>query len=340
MKFKAHKFCSFLAKASVKCRNLRNLTPMFENQVKKQIFEKAAYIHRKQNGIIRISKVMFSDVDHKLAELKLKKNDFELKTRPYFYDYLADGTKEEETVWYVNFASEELFGYYDGNGFSQDEIQAVEMPLLVSVRIYLESLKDEGFSTRTVEKVFSEESGKRVLKPTPFLFENVPLWVCVNTSPKLKDGTQASIYGWKFAGASKEAIEAGISLVSQDFKLNVISISAPAGGRDFYKEAEIQQIVESLVSSFSAAVKQTREQKKKKCIIHSGNWGTGSGGNYELIYLCQIYAASVCGVDHLILHDCKTQILQSVLKKYEEINEEGSLIEFMEAVRSFGFMWN
>lgn len=339
MNFKAHKFCKFIGQLSVKCEELmRDFPPKYDNPRKKAFYEKAAFCHRNQKGIIKISRVEFSY--EKAGEILMKKNDFDLKWTPKFYDYQNDGKTENDYVWYVNFADPVLFGYYDGDLFVQDEIQTLEMPLLASSMHYLDSLNDENFKTLTVETVLDIETLTKKKKPKPYLLENVPHWISVNTMPKLKDGSTVSIYGRNFRTASDEAIENGLNVVQEEIRRNIIAIAAPVG-RDSYKKNEIFQILETLISSFSAAVKQTKEKRVERCVIHSGNWGCGAfGGNLELAYLCQLFAASVCGVDELHLHGCNESVLQKAKEKYKEIKDEIRVHEVVDFLMKQNYQWN
>lgn len=344
MNSKAHKFCKYLGKISVKCQDLiKNFKPEYLNTRKRIFFEKALYCHRKQKGIIRISRVGFFEAKEKIDSLVISKSPFEFENVPHFYDYSKDNSNNSTALWYVNFADPQLFGFYDGDLFAQDEIQTLEFPLLASCMLYLDSLKNETLPSRTVVSVPAPaNSQKKFIKCySPYLFENVPYWISVNTSPILKDGSKGNIYGRAFSTAPKEQIESGIKIYEPELKANIIAMAAPDGGYGAYKDNQIAQIIETLICSYSAAVKQTKMQKKEICIIHTGNWGCGAfGGNKELMYLCQFFSASVCKVDKLVFHACDDSIIETAMKKLDSLPEELTVADFLSFIKAQNYKWN
>lgn len=336
MNFKVHKLTRYLGRVSVKCQELiKDYQPVYMNPFKKEIFSKALFSHRKQRGIIKISRVTFN---RERPEILLEKNPLKIRTIPQFYDYTQDKNTEARFVWYVNFADPLLFGYYDCNAFAQDEIQTLEMPLLASSMIYLDKKQFDGLKTNTV--VIDNSSGFPQKCATPYLFENVPYWISVNTNPVLKDGTTANLYGQNFRRSSKEALEAGIKIYQPELKTNIIAIAAPACGNGTYTREQLQLILETLISSFGGAVKQSKLARRTTTVIHSGNWGCGAfGSNRELMYLCQIYAASVCGVDEIIFHSASKEILNAH-EKVNHIEEKAAVSQAVEYLYAQKYQWN
>lgn len=284
----------YLGKNSVDCQDLlRDYLPTYGPQRKQRAFEAALEKHRTDNGEIFVTHVISNQA--KMASVVFKKKPFILTLDKGFYDYTK--ARNGEDTWFVNFSDPTLFVAYDKSPFAQDEIQTLEMPLLAAFKKYIESRSIGGFAPLT----------NAYGNPTPYLFKSVPYWISVTTSPVLKDGTVESIYGNRFMNASDEAIEAGIRTFEGDLRCNILAISAPAGGYGRYSEEELTELMKTLVCSYSAV----REQTKDKVVIHAGNWGCGAfGGNRELMYLAQMYAASVCRINELVLHAVDEKILE------------------------------
>ena len=107
-------------------------------------------------------------------------------------------------------------------------------------------------------------------------------------------------------------------------------MAAPSGGKGNYSQSELIRLMETVIVAFGAATKTANFEKYKKTIIHTGNWGCGAfGNNKELIYLSQIIAASLVGVDTLIFHGADSDILEEAKNKFH-IFQEKNLILFLE----------
>lgn len=223
MKEKGQKAAVCMGELKLKVQELiKKYPPVFESPEKLAYYERAAFIHRKQNGLITLSRWRFAD--ERATPLNLVINPIEVETSSTFFDYLDEDTDTKRT-WYLNFASSHLFGYYDSEMFSQDEIQTFEHPLLGGILTYLEKKNIPGFEPLTVVKT----------KPTPYLVEKIPYWIKVNTSPVLKDGTKANIYGRNFQYADKKTLNAAITVIQKEAKNNILAIAAlPADMETIY----------------------------------------------------------------------------------------------------------
>ena len=312
----------YLGKKSVGCQDLiRDYLPTYGPQRKQRAFEAALEKHRTDDGEILVTHVMSNQAE--MASAMYEKRPFTLTLDKGFYDYTK--AREGEDTWFVNFADPTLFVAYDSDLFAQDEIQTLEMPLLAAFKKYVESRPIGGFAPLT------NADGN----PTPYLFKGVPYWISVNTSPVLRDGTVENIYGYRFMDASDEAIEAGIRTFEGNLRSNVLVISAPAGGYGRYSEEELTELMKTLICSFSAV----REQAAGKVVIHAGNWGCGAfGGNRELMYLAQMYAASVCGIDELVMHDWKEEIGRAKTL-YENMDKKMSFADVVAFLHSRKYEW-
>lgn len=130
-------------------------------------------------------------------------------------------------------------------------------------------------------------------------------------------------------------MEVGIELIEKEEKNNILAIAAPfrGHGNELYTQNEISFILKTLLVGFGACARRTVASKRSECVIHTGNWGCGALGNdKELIYLCQILCASVCGISKIVFHgltDEETKILETAQKKIEERNNSQNLLDFL-----------
>ena len=313
----------YLGKTRVSCQELiKDYLPVYGPKRKQRIFEVALKKHRTEDGEISITHVMSNQPE--MDSTVLEKKSFKLTLDKGFYDYAK--AREGEDTWFVNFADPTLFVAYDSDLFAQDEIQTLEMPLLASCCLFLDQSQADHI-TKTVTD-FGE--------PTPYLFKKVPYWISVNTRPIMKDGTTADIYGDEFMYATEEELAAGIRVFEGNVRVNVLAIAAPrcrSGQR--YNIAELSQILKTLLCSYSAV----REQTKDKVVIHAGNWGCGAfGGNRELMYLAQMYAASVCGIDELVMHDWKEEIDRAKVL-YENMDKKMCFADVVTFLHSRKYEW-
>lgn len=219
----------------------------------------------------------------------------------------------------MNFADPKLFGYYGGPMFAQDEIQVFEHPILGSIREYLLDGTEEGMKPWALTLRDGQPH-----TPTPYLIEQAPQWQKVDTTPRLPLGGMGMIYGHNFSTAPDEEVEAGIKVVDEDIRNNIMACSAIVGsGQYSYEDIEIQ--FKTLLCAFKSA-KEISTEKGKKCVIHGGMWGCGAfGGNPELMLFLQICAAGVCGVDELVLHAVDDDAYEDALDMYLDMNDEMSL---------------
>lgn len=290
--------------------------PKFVNQRKVKLFNKAK--EKKLSSLTGDVRVTRCTPDTKeIDAATFIKTDVKIRQNPAYFNYEKNQDTADKKVWWMNYADPKLFGFYANEFFAQDEIQVLEHPILASVREYLVDPGEEHMAPRTMVETGDE------LIATPYLIENVPLWMTVNSYPKLEDGTPVRIYGSSFAAASQEAIDAGCKVFEGDVRDNIMAIAAPSFGRGEYSYEDIELILKTLISAFSQAKDLS---DGKKCIVHGGNWGCGAfGGNLELMYFAQMYAASVCGVE-IILHAVEDDDAYDDAEwKYEHLDEEMSL---------------
>lgn len=292
--------------------------PKFSSDRKREFYERARKEKEKSlNGSITVSRVTPDTPE--LESCIFKKGKTKFKDEAGYFDYAADKNTEDRYVWWMNFADPKLFGYYGGSMFAQDEIQVFEHPILGSLREYLLDGTEEGMKPWAL----TLRNGQPY-KPTPYLIEQAPQWQKVDTTPRLPLGGIGMIYGHNFSTAPDEELEAGIKIVDDDIRNNIMACSAIVGsGQYSYEDIELQ--FKTLLCAYKAA-KDFSSEKGKRCIVHGGMWGCGAfGGNPELMLFLQICAAGLCGVDELILHAVDDDAFEDALDMYLDMEDEMSL---------------
>jgi len=215
----------------------------------------------------------------------------ELVVREGFFDYLPTLTRPG-VEWHLNFADSDLFCACSGPLFAQDEMQVAEHPALGSVR---EALLALGLSTRTVQDG----------KPTPILVRGVERRCRVATDRNPAEGRPDGLYGNNFARADLTAVRRAVTVIEPPTVSNIIAIETPACGSGPYRAEEIEFILATAFSGFTAARLESRgpAEPLRPVAIHTGFWGCGAyGGNRLLMALLQLLAARWARVDQLVFH--------------------------------------
>ena len=193
--------------------------------------------------------------------------------------------------WHLNFAHEDLFAFYGGPLFAQDEMQVAEHPLLGCLR---EALIEEDIYRTTIKNGSA----------TPILVSGVERKCRVDVSRDIAAGRPRGLYGNEFQYASESAILEATTLIEPPTRSNIIAMESPQPDFGFYTRDQIEFILASAITGFSAAVSQSKKIKSDASVsIHTGYWGCGAyGGNRELMPLLQIIAAHCAEVDTLHFH--------------------------------------
>lgn len=287
---------------------LRDNPPEYCNDFKREIYEEAyeEFAERQSGVVIRFSRhacVALSEIPVRADRLR----EPEIVPVPHFFRY-DDPKLEGEKCWYLNFADPQLFYAYDSDLFAQDEIQTLEHPLLASVALRAAATRDPGLRPLTVE------GGQ----PTPWIFENVPYWIKVDTTPVDEDGVTQSIYGNNFADSDYSLLRRAIT-VNDDpsARSNIIAMTAPYPGHGIYKPHEIAQLLGTALGGFAPAVDAGAG---KRTVIHTGRWGAGAFGGSEELALCvQIVGGMLCGVTKLYFHAVSGECLENALATAREV---------------------
>lgn len=211
---------------------------------------------------------------------------------PGFFDYVPVLEGGDVVEWHLNFADPDVFAYYGGGLFAQDEMQVAEHPALGALR---EALVAAGIDARTRTR-----DG-----PTPILVTGVERRVVVATNSDATAGRPRGLYGNAFAAAHPDAIRRATTSIDPPTITNLIAIAAIAGGRCRYTQHEIHRTLVTAFTGFRAAVVESERQAggPARVVVHTGHWGCGAfGGNRELMALLQVVAARMAGLERLVFH--------------------------------------
>ncbi|MGV3662029.1 MAG: hypothetical protein ACO1TE_17725 [Prosthecobacter sp.] len=205
-------------------------------------------------------------------------------------------------VWHLNFADPRLFAAYGSPLMAQDEWQALEHPVLGSLREAL--IHDE-------QPALTREDGVS----TPVLVANVPRQCSIDLSGGAAAsswlrglfGTAKStpLYGSAFASADCEHVMRAITIINPPSSSNILAIAAPTGTGP-YSLKQITDILQTAFNGFAAAAHhstQHHDTGATAVTIHTGWWGCGAfGGSRPLMALLQILAAKMAGIGRLVFH--------------------------------------
>jgi len=248
-----------------------------------------------------------------------------------FFTY--DVPPEGQTDWYLNFAHRELFSFYAGALFAQDEMQVAEHPALASLR---HALLDAGARPQCVERGV----------PTPALIAGVERRCIVATDPNPDEGRPEGLYGNSFARGTEEGVRRATRLIEPPTKSNILAIEAPAYGTGRYKRREIDFVLSTAATGFSAAVHESRAlaPAATRVVIHTGFWGCGAyGGNRVLMPLLQMIAAAIAGVDVLAFHSGPvTEGYVKAQERFEDLLPVGQPVScqrILSRIDSMQFEW-
>lgn len=257
--------------------------PSLEVQV---LYEKGLYYHKRQNGIIKVSKYEFNSLKENRFRL-LNKKKIQIDTNDGSYDYID--SEENKAVWYVNFAGDKVFSEMSESINSMEAVQLIEMPLLYNL---CRSINNDFYCNLSTQTFYKD--GKYVC-PTPILFEKIPHWFEVISGQPLDK----------------------VKPVTKDKRNNIISMQAPYCKNEKYTRSDIDYLCQCLIAGFGGIMKQAKKSKISSVEIHTGNWGCGIyQNNPEVIYLSQMLAASLMGVDRIVFHKPDEDLFLSAKRKF------------------------
>lgn len=216
----------------------------------------------------------------------------EREGRPDYFGYepLPDGSPADE--WYLNFAHHDVFAFYGGPLFAQDEMQVAEHPALGSLREALE---------QSDARPWTVENGR----PTPILVRGVERRCRVATDVNAEQGRPRGLYGNHFAAASAEAVTAAARAIVPPTVSNILAIEAPPGGSGRYTRGQVEYILNAAYTGFRAARLESIATcgESVEVVVHTGFWGCGAyGGNRIFMTLLQLLAAEMAGLHRVVFH--------------------------------------
>ena len=308
---------------------LRDDPPEYCNDFKREIYEEAyeefadrqaeETIRFSRNTCVELSKILICPDAARMPEIV---------PVPYFFRY-DDLVTDEEMCWYLNFADPFMFTAYGSDLFAQDEIQTLEHPMLPALMLHLAGMGDRELRPLTAE------GGQA----TPWIFENVPRWIEVNTTPINERGEKCSIYGNAFADAEYSLLRQAITVNSDPAaRSNIIAMAAPYPDGGAYKPHQICQLLSTVLAGFFPAVEAGTG---KNTVIHTGRWGAGAFGGSEELALCvQIVGGMLCGVTKLYFHAVSAMCLKNALDTAKAIASASTYAEqIVEKLLARGYCW-
>lgn len=251
--------------------------------------------------------------------------------RPTIYEYepVVPGAVE----WHVNFADPLLFYAYGSGLFAQDEMQSAEHPALGAIV--------EALHVGSQRPATEDESG-----PTPVLVTGVERRVHVATDRNEAEGRPRGLYGNEFSAATPDVIRRAARRIDPPTRSNIVALAAPAYGIGRYARGQMERILVTAFTGFSAAVHESESLSPgAPVVIHTGYWGCGVfGGNRVVMSLLQVLAAGMAGVDTLVFHTVTEEgagPFEEALRVIEEEFGQGEIAlgELLERLVALDFRW-
>ena len=171
-----------------------------------------------------------------------------LKIEPNIFEYVSNTEDPSTAHFYVNFADANLFGFYSGSLFAQDEIMVLEHPILASLREKLLDI-NQAYCRGSVVIL-------NALKHGHFSQTNLD-----------------KIYGRKFATSSVDKIKKSVDKCQPVIIDNIVCIASLVGRESKYTKQEIDKILKTAYCGFNGAVSEivTHDQyERRKVIIQTG----------------------------------------------------------------------
>jgi hypothetical protein len=245
-------------------------------------------------------------------------NSLQLECRDGYFQYDAPSLVTRSD-WYLNFADVDLFGFYAGPLFAQDELQVAEHPTLISLRSMLKERgrADERYVPRT-----RDASGM----PTPVLVSGVERRIAVDTTANARAGRPHGLYGNWFGRASAADIKGATRHLLPASVSQILAVEAPKGGGGQYTRAQIGDALLSALTGFAAV--KTQAEAAQTLVVHSGNWGCGAfGGNLVLMYTVQMLAAQWANIDQLVLYAVSPDAYSQAQAHYAQLCQHTPTID-------------
>lgn len=243
---------------------------------------------------------------------------------PNFYDY--EPVVADAIEWHVNFADSDLFGFYSGSLFAQDELQVCEHPVLASVR---EALASNALA-------FTVRNGQGI----PVLIRGVERRCRFDLTERPDLGLPYGLYGNAFSTATKTALEDLTHILNPPGQSNIIAMAAPRYGEGQYSRNEIEYVLNTAYTGFRGAVLESRKAGAPTS-IHTGWWGCGAfGGNRTMMAMLQYVAATRAEVETFVFHSGNNELaseaadaLEDARQLVSEITDTDTLLSTIEDLK-------
>ncbi|MCI0742627.1 MAG: hypothetical protein L0Y72_26640 [Gemmataceae bacterium] len=268
--------------------------------------------------------------------LEVDSSHTKFEAREDFFGYEPPPEETPAVEWYLNFAHYDLFCAYGGSLFAQDEMQVAEHPALGSLR---EALLQSDIKPLTVENG----------EPTPALVMGVERRCGVATDRNAALGRPNGLYGNNFSRASTEAVERATEVIMPPTISNLLAMEAPADGNGRYTRQEIEYILSTSFTGFTAARLESCQARAQlpEVIVHTGFWGCGAyGGNRVLMALLQLLAARLARLGRLVFHTGDAagsfaflQASRTLQQDLESGTQPRKVSDLVVQIESMGFQW-
>ncbi len=319
---------------------MKDFPPIIHNPNKKIVYGIACppeCIHQGKIIFSRWSQINWEDI---IINTSDETSNFIMEENTYIYQ-ASKFAQKNSIEWHINFADRNLFGYYSGGLFAQDEMQVTEHPILASLRECLTSLELE-------DSRYGPYTRDKDSKPTPVLIRGAERRVSVSVDKNLDEGRPLGLYGNRFRRAKEETIRKASRALTPPPISNIIAMEAPKYGRGTYSLKQITNIFDTAYTAFLAAKVESDYQigADSQVIIHTGNWGTGAyGGNKTIMAILQLLSARVANIDYLVYHTFDSASSKKfeegleILKNIFESKELIKLINVFYEIKKLGFEW-
>eukprot|EP01084_Bolivina_argentea_P134356 237010_1 len=284
-------------------------SPKFKDQRKQAVFQKIS------NSLFQMKRNLIYS-RYKLLQLpKTIPNPTQfmsnkIKIRANIYEY-SKCDNESEKHFYVNFSDANLFGFYSGSLFAQDEIMTLEQPILCALR----------------EKLISECKTDENTKLSTSCLDAVIILNCLKNGNFTQQNLN-KIYGSKFARSGVETVVKCIDICEAPISTNIICIAALCKMMEKYTFEDIDFLSKTAFCGFNGAKMEILNEAlgeynktqnsytlRNTIIVHTGNWGCGAfGGNIEMHFILQCVAAVCAGIDMLYYHSVDINSMEKAQK--------------------------
>jgi len=318
--------------------------PRFQDRNKQIVFQVACPSGVSHSGSVTFARYRSASLPVAMSA----KSDTVLEQREDIFKYESASATPGAVEWYLNFANTDLFCAYGARAFAQDELQVMEHPALGALR--------EALAATSRGHLFTVEHRE----PTPIVIMGVERRCEIATAPNAVAGQPNGLYGRLFSIADPEVVRRATRPIIPPTVSNILAIEAPANGEGRYTPAQIELILSTAYSGFSAAQTESNrrvERGRNAVVVHTGYWGCGVYGNDRvLMVLLQLLAAKLSRLDRLVFHTVdaaeaaayqralsilETELFSSgFLRRLFRISpNERDLADVLGHINSIGFRW-